>query len=266
MSWRPGFAVLSAALACTGMAACTDEEPEEATVKIGVAAAPSLEGAFDDMIAEFEADHPDVRVTLELGRSDDIGESLAGRTDINVFASASEPVMEEVVQQGVAVDPRLFARNHVVLAVPSGNPHGISALADLAEPELRVGLCAVDTPCGGAADTLLTAAGVAPVDPVRNDGSRALTARLAGNELDVGIVYRTDVAASHGWVSRAVIDPEDRELEQAAGTTRYVVARIPGGEDGPDAEAERRAAEDFLELVLSDRGRSALEAAGLGTL
>lgn len=266
MSWRPGIAVLSAALACTGLVACADDEPEQATVQIGVATAPSLESAFDDMIAAFEADHPDVRVSLETGRSDSIADGLGGRSDINVFASASEPAMEQVVQEGVAVDPQLFARNHVVLAVPTGNPSGIASLEDLAQPALRVGLCAVDVPCGKAADTLLAAAGVFPADPERNDGSRALAARLAGNELDVGIVYRTDVASSHGWVSRAVVDPRDQELEQAAGTTRYVVARVPGGEGGPDAEAERAATEDFLELVLSDQGRRALEAAGLGTL
>ena len=107
------------------------------------------------------------------------------------------------------------------------------------------------------------AAGVLPVDVERDPGSRALTARLADNELDVGIVYRTDVASSHGWVSQAEVNRHDRELAAAAGTTRYTLARVPGGEDGPDAEAERAAAEKFMELVTSDRGRRAFENAGL---
>ena len=260
---RPGLAVLAAALACTGLVACAEPEPEP--IRIGVATAPSLAEAFTDMIGTFEEEHPDVTVDLETGRSDTLAGGLPGRTDINVFASASEEAMDELVRAGVAVDPRLFARNHVVLAVPTGNPGGVESLQDLDQPDLRVGLCAVDVPCGRAADTLLDAAGVEPAEPQRNDGSRALAARLAGNELDAGIIYRTDVASSHGWVTQAVVDPADRELEQAAGTTRYVVARIPAGETGPDGEAVREATEEFLELVFSDRGRRALQSAGLGT-
>ncbi len=36
--------------------------------------------------------------------------------------------------------------------------------------------------------------------------------------------------------------------------------------DGPDAGAERAAASEFLDLVTSDRGRRALEIAGLAPL
>lgn len=258
-----GIAMLSVALACTGVAACADDEPATDAVTIGVAAAPSLSEAFAELIGVFEKQYPDVRVSMELGRSDAIAAGLSSRADINVFASASEDAMERVVESGVAAGPRVFARNHVVVAVPSGNPHQVRGLRDLERPDLRVGLCALEVPCGKAADALLAAAGVNPVEVERNAGSRALTARLADNEVDVGIVYRTDVASSHGWVSQAEIDQRDRELAAAAGTTRYVLARVPGGSEGPDADAERTATKEFMELVTSDRGRRAFENAGL---
>ncbi|MDV8003119.1 molybdate ABC transporter substrate-binding protein [Rhodococcus sp. IEGM 1408] len=181
-------------------------------------------------------------------------------------SSASEEVMALAVEQGTATDPQVFARNHVVVAVQSGNPREVRGLADLARPELRVGLCDLEDPCGRAADVLLAAAGVVPPEVNRDEGSRALAARLAGNELDVGIVYRTDVAFSHGWVTQADVDERDRELVQATGMTRYVLARVPGGEDGQDAGAERTAAGEFRRLVTSDRGRLALENAGLDAL
>ena len=111
----------------------------------------------------------------------------------------------------------------------------------------------MDVPCGKAAETLLSAAGVEPPGVERDSGSRALTARLADNDIDVGIVYRTDVAASHGWVALAEVDQRDRELAQDAGTTRYTVARIPGAEDGPDAGAERELARARAE---AERARS----------
>ncbi|WP_314037663.1 substrate-binding domain-containing protein [Dietzia sp. CH92] len=258
--------VVSLALACTVLGACADPETGDSTLTLGIAAAPSLAGAFTEMITVFEAEHPGVRVSLELGRSDAIADGLTERTDINLFASASEEAMQRLVDAGAAVDPRVFARNHVVMAVPSGNPRGVTGLRDLERPDLRVGICEMDVPCGLAAETLLAAAGVEPPVIEREPGSRALAARLADNEVDVGIVYRTDVAASHGWVALVEVDQRDRELAQAAGTTRYTVARIPGGEDGDDAEAERAATGDFLELITSDRGRRALEGSGLAPL
>lgn len=254
-------------LACSGTVACAEPEPDSRVMTLGVAASPSLSEAFTEMIDVFEDEHPGVRVSLELGRSDTIAEGMPARDDINVFASADEGSMQWLVDTGVAVEPVVFARNHVVVAVPSGNPRQVTGLRDLERPDLRVGLCELDVPCGRAAESLLAVAGVAtPPGVPRDPSSRALAARLADHELDVGIVYRTDVAASHGWVALAEVDQRDRELAQDAGTTRYTVARIPGAEDGPDAEAERAAASEFLELVTSDRGRRALENAGLAPL
>ena len=264
MNRSRGVSVLTIALACTVVGACATQEPEDETTTIGVAAAPSLTAAFTEMIDIFEDEHPGVTVSLELGRSDTIAAGLPGRDDINIFASASEEAMQQVVDAGVAVDPRVFARNHVVVAVPSGNPRRITGLRDLERPDLRVGLCAMDVPCGKAAETLLSAAGVEPPGVERDSGSRALAARLADN--DVGIVYRTDVAASHGWVAQVEVDQRDRELAQTAGTTRYSVARVVRGEEGADSEGERAATDDFLELVVSDRGRRALENTGLAPL
>lgn len=266
MNRNRGVSALTVALACTVVGACAPKDPEDETTTIGVAAAPSLSAAFTEMIDIFEDEHPGVTVSLELGRSDTIAAGLPGRDDINVFASASEDAMQQVVDAGVAVDPRVFARNHVVVAVPSGNPRGITGLRDLERPDLRVGLCAMDVPCGKAAETLLSAAGVEPAGVERDSGSRALAARLADNDIDVGIVYRTDVAASHGWVAQVEAHQRDRELAQAAGTTRYSVARVASGELGADSEGKRAATDDFLELVVSDRGRRALENSGLAPL
>ena len=266
MPRRPGLAVLSLAVACTGVAACATKEPDAGVVTIGVAAAPSLSAAFTEIISVFEDENPGVRVSMELGRSNEIAEGLASRTDINVFAAASEEAMDLAVANGAAVDPRVFARNHVVLAVPSGNPRHVNGFKDLERSDLRVGLCDVSVPCGRAADALLTAAEVAPPAVDRAAGSRALTARLADHDVDVGIVYRTDVASSHGWVAEVDVDERDNALEQAAGTTRYVLARVPAGDDGPDGEAEAAAADEFTELVFSSRGRHALQNSGLAAV
>lgn len=270
MPRRPAVALTTAAVVMIALAACTTDEPEESPVTIGVAAAPSLSGAFTELIEVFEAERPGVRVHLELGRSGEIAEALADRTDLDVFASAGDDAMALAVDRATVTDPEIFARNHVVLAVPSGNPAGVTGLTDLSRSELRVGLCEQEAPCGKAADVLLDEAGVAPAVDARGAGSRALTASLGDNEFDAGIVYRTDVAASYGWVARVAVDSAERELTQEAGATRYILARVSagGGSDDadPDTEAEDAAADEFRALVTSERGKRALEGAGLQPL
>lgn len=260
-----GLAALVAPLTCAAMAGCAEKEAETEPTTIGVAVAPSLSEAFSKLSGIFEDENPGIRVDLELGRSDVIAEGLAARTDINVFASAGEEAMTLATAQGTVTDVALFARNNVVVAVPSGNPRQVGGLRDLARPDLKVGLCQATAPCGEAAEALLAAAGVVPPAVEWSEGSRGLTARLADNELHAGIIYRTDVAASRGWVTQVDLPPHERALMQASGTTRYVLARVPGGEEGADSRVERTAAADFRELVLSERGRRVLEDAGLAT-
>lgn len=266
MALRPRLAVLSLALACTAVVGCAGSEAELLVIDIGVAAAPSLAAAFTELIEVFENEHPGVRVSLAVGRSDDLADSLRGRTEINVFASASEEAMGPLVAEGVAVDPRIFARNHVVLAVPSGNPRGVAGLKDLERGDLRVGLCDAAIPCGEAADALLAQALVVPGRVERLASSRALTSQLAESQVDAGIVYRTDVAGAHGWVTEVEVDEREAALEESAGTTRYVLARVPGGDTGSDADSKAAAADEFTKLVLSDLGRHALQSSGLEPL
>ena len=256
---------MSVALVCAGSAGCaaTDVEPTPEAVTIGVAAAPSLAEAFTEIITAFEAEHPNVTVSMELGRSHEIAEGLSERTDINIFASAGEESMATAEAEGTVSDPTVFARNHVVVAVPSGNPLGVAGLADFAREGVRVGLCDPTVPCGRAGDTLLSEANIVPTDVTRSPGSRALTSQLADNRVDVGIVYRTDVASSRGWVTQAEVSEAERELARSAGTTRYVLARVPAGDAGEAAQSEATASDEFVDLVLSSRGRTALLNSGL---
>lgn len=246
MNRSRGVSAVTLALACAGIVACADPETEDAVLTLGVAAAPSLSGALTEMIEVFEDEHPGVRVSLELGRSDTIAEGMPDRDDINVFASADEVSMQRLVDDGVAVEPTVFARNHVVVAVPSGNPRQVRGLRDLERPGLRVGLCALDVPCGRAADSLLAAAGVTPPEVDRDDGSRALTARLADSEVDVGIVYRTDVAAA----GERVLGIEIPDAVNV--TTDYPILAV----------SDHELAAVFVEEVLSERGQRHLTDAG----
>ena len=103
----------------------------------------------------------------------------------------------------LTADPRLipvgvvdvhFASNHLVLAVPAGNPAQVTGPDDLGRDDLRVAVCAAEVPCGRATHAL----GL-PLSPDTEEISvRAVVTRLVLDEADVGIVYATDVLAVEG--------------------------------------------------------------------
>lgn len=88
--------------------------------------------------------------------------------------------------------PAVVARNSLVLAVPDGNEAGVSSLADLSRPELLIGLCAAEVPCGALARTGLAKAGIEPMPDTDEPNVRALVTKLAAGELDATVVYASD--------------------------------------------------------------------------
>ena len=149
MLGRGPLAVATVVAAAVGVAGCgAAAPPEEATTTIGVAVGVSLTAVFTELVEDFEAENHGVHVRLEPGRSVELARGMRGRTDLHLFAATGRSAMGIALADGSARDPRTFARNYMVLAVPSGNPAGVTRLADLARPELRVGLCIEDGACG----------------------------------------------------------------------------------------------------------------------
>ena len=88
----------------------------------------------------------------------------------DVFASANAQTMQALVATDLALVPMDFASNELRIAVPTGNPGGITSIDDLANSELLVGLCGAQVPCGQFARQALEQAGVeASVDTNEGD-------------------------------------------------------------------------------------------------
>ena len=105
--------------------------------------------------------------------------------------------MDQVVQAGDADgDPTVFVRNRLEIAVPAGNPAGVSGLADLADESLTIALCAPEVPCGAAAESAFEAAGITPAPDTLEPDVKATLAKVSLGEVDAALVYRTDVIAA----------------------------------------------------------------------
>ncbi|MHA7985373.1 molybdate ABC transporter substrate-binding protein [Rathayibacter sp. CAU 1779] len=163
---------------------------------VTVSAAASLQGAFDKAAAEFEKAHPDVHVTANYDGSSTLATQILGGAKVDVFASADEANMAKVTDPGLASDPSIFARNALVIVTPKDNPGNVKSLSDLADPSLKVVLCAPAVPCGSAAQTLLDNENVKVTPVSQEQNVTAVLTKVESGEADAGLVYVTDAATT----------------------------------------------------------------------
>ncbi|GAA2270114.1 molybdate ABC transporter substrate-binding protein [Glycomyces scopariae] len=248
MRTRPVLA-LTAVLALAALTACgsggEDAGTEESTLT--VLAAASLTEAFTEIGERFEAEHDGVTVEFSFAASSDLAAQITEGAPADVFASADQKNMDKVVEAGAAEDPRPFALNQLVIAVPEGNPAGVTGLADLAG--LDFAACAAEVPCGAAARTAIDASGTALTPVTFEADVKSTLQKLTLGEVDAALVYRTDAIAAQGEVD-AVEFPESAEA-----VNTYPITALA------DAAAPDLAAE-FTEYVLGDDAWAVLETAG----
>lgn len=217
--------------------------------KVTVLAAASLTGVFTTIGTAFEAAHPGTEVVFGFGASSTLAAQITQGAPADVFASASARTMDQVVAAEAADAPRTFARNVMEIAVPPDNPAGITRLADLARPGVKLVLCAETVPCGSAARTVLAGAGLG-VTPVSTEADvKATLSKVVLGEADAGIVYVTDVRAAGAKV-KAITVPAEVNV-----ATSYPIATLSASRNPDLATA-------FVDYVLSADGAAALTAAG----
>ncbi|WP_181408343.1 molybdate ABC transporter substrate-binding protein [Schumannella sp. 10F1B-5-1] len=259
---RAASAALIAGIAALALAACSSPGPtsssapsstaDELSGTVTVFAAASLTEVFGEAEKIFEKQHPGVDVVISYGGSSALAEQILSGAPADVFAAASPATMTTVVDGGGAEgEPTVFATNTLEIAVPRGNPAGIEGLADLADPQRTIALCAPEVPCGAAAATVFQSAGLtAAPDTLEQDVKGVLTKVRLG-EADAGLVYRTDVLSAGGDVTGMPFD------EAADAVNDYPIALLA---DAPSPEAGQA----FVDWVLSDAGQKLLKKAGFG--
>lgn len=257
-SRRGSVVVLSASMALLAGCAATpspstpreSEQPDE-QVTLTVLAAASLTESFTTISRAFETEHPGVTVSLSFGGSPALAEQILQGAPADVFAAASPSTMGTVTEGG-AVDgtPVVFARNSLEIAVPPGNPGGVRGIADFGDPALDLALCAPEVPCGAAAQKVFAAAGITAVPDTLEQDVKSVLTKVQLDEVDAGLVYRTDVLAA-GAAVEGIDFPEAERAE-----TEYPIAVLKGSGHG-------RLAKQFVDYVRGD-GAAALKDAGFG--
>jgi molybdate transport system substrate-binding protein len=237
--------------ACGPDASVPSADATTPTGTVTVLAAASLTETFTALGREFEAAHPGTTVTFSFGSSATLAAQAVQGAPADVFAAASTATMATVTDAGAAADPVDLATNTLEIAVPTGNPGRVRGLADLADPDLRIALCAPQAPCGAAAVEVLRAAGVTAAPDTLESDVRAVLQKVRSDEVDAGLVYTTDVRAAAGEVEGIPVP------EAAQAPNRYPVAVL-------QASRNPATARTFVRYLLSAAGRQVLADAGFG--
>ena len=211
-----------------------------------VLAASSLTDVLPAIGEAFE-ESTGTTVEFSFAGSSTLREQILEGAPAGVFISANPTIMAELTQVGLITDAVIpVARNTIVIAVPTGNPAGVTGLDSLADASSVVGLCAADVPCGQLAQAVLGDQGVSPEVDTFEPSVRSLLSKIELGEVDAGLVYETDVAASESVETVGV--PFD-----GVGDTIYVAAPLAGAGD---------AAPGFVEFLVTQTAQELLFNAG----
>jgi molybdate transport system substrate-binding protein len=233
-------------LCATGAASAAD---------ITVSAAASLNNAFREAAAAYEAAHPGDKVLLNFAASDALVAQIAKGAPVDVFASADQEAMDKALPHVTPGSRRDFASNRLVVAVPFGSKLDLRTLADLRQPavqRLTTGNPA-SVPAGRYTKGALEKIGLwGELEPkfVFGTNVRQSLDYIARGEVEAGLVYQTDVASQAEKVRTAMVVPTNTPIT-------YPLALIKGA---PNAAGGRA----FADFIMSPSGQSILARFGFG--
>ncbi len=227
---------------------------------ITVFAASSLTEAFNDLGQRFTAD-TGAGVTFNFGGSADLRAQLEQGAPADVFASADTKQMGLAKDAGVVQDDgTIFVRNELVVIIPQENRAGVATLQDLAKPDVKIALADETVPVGKYAREFLFNAATDPTFDVNYDDNvlanvvtnasnvKEVVAAVQLDEVDAGIVYKTDVTADIAFDVTTIDIPEELNV-----IATYPIALTTNGQ----AQA-KDAARAFIDYLLSGAGQAAL--------
>jgi molybdate transport system substrate-binding protein len=247
------LAAAAALAVVTVLAGCGEKrEPSAAagTQQLTVSAAASLKTALD----AYARDFPGADVRAQFAGSDVLAAQIEQGVEPDVYAAANTQLPQHLFHTGLVEQPRIFAANELVLAVPTEVPE-VRSLADLERKGVRIAIGAPSVPVGAYTRRVLSG-----LDPARRHAIAAnvrseepdvqgIVGKLTQGAVDAGFVYRSDVHASGGAL-RAIALPATLQPRIA-----YAAAVVKGAK-------QPLLARRYIDGLISGTGRDALRAAG----
>ncbi|SDN80713.1 molybdate ABC transporter substrate-binding protein [Bacillus sp. OK048] len=205
---------------CSGAANEQTKKPEgkkqEAPVEkveLTVSAAASLQDALNEITANFEKEHSNVKINYNFGASGALQQQISQGAPADLFFSAAEDKFDKLVLDGLIEEAKGIdlVGNELVLVVPKDSTKEIKTFEDLTKADkISIGTPEA-VPVGKyAKDTLekLNVWQAIEGKVVFAKDVRQVLTYVETNNVDAGIVYKTDALISEK-VKIAATAPED---------------------------------------------------------
>jgi molybdate transport system substrate-binding protein len=219
------------------------------TGTLNVFAAASLTGAFNTAKTTLTAANAGLNLTYNFAGSNTLVAQITQGAPADVFASADTKNMQKLLDAGLVETPVTFARNKLEIAVASGNPKGITGLADLAKPGVTVVLEAAGVPAGDYTRQILTSKNITVTPKSLETDVKSALAKVTSGEADATVVYVTDVSAAGSAVAGVTVADADQP------SITYPIAVVKATKNPTAAQA-------FVTSAVSGQVQKALQAAG----
>ena len=256
------FAALVLALTLVfALTACGGNSGE---VEVTVFAAASMQETLTEIGENYKKDHSNITLAFNFDSSGTLQTQIEEGAVCDVFISAGHKQMNALEEGGSILAGSRFdlLENKVALAVPEGNPAGISSFDQLRSAlEAETVLLAMgnsDVPVGqytqkifaywGLDEAALAASGCLTY----GSNVKEVTTQVSEGAVDCGIIYGTDAFS-------AGLTVVDTAAEEMCGKVIYPAAVLAGSAHSDEAQA-------FLDYVRSSDGAGVLESVGFTPL
>jgi molybdate transport system substrate-binding protein len=220
---------------------------------LNVFAASSLTEVFTQLASVYQQQHPGWKVRLNFLGSDELAAQIEQGVDADVYAAASTKYPEQLQSEKLLGKTTDFATNTLVLIVPSDNPAGITSVSDLTKgAKLVIGDPSV--PIGSYTETVLGNLGIDPASlnvVSREAKTKDIATKVELGEADAGFVYTSDANALGDKVKVIQLPAS------AQATAVYPIGVV-------SSSTNKEAAQQWIDLVTSERGQQALVSHGFG--
>ncbi len=152
-----------------------------------------------DIVDAFkEATSCDVNITF--GNAAQINSQIMNSNEGDIFISGAETELKTLKENNYVTDTKQLVQHIPVIAVPAGNPAGISSIADLGNGAKLVLGDADATPIGKIADAVLNDAGIVDKADIvaRTSTAPEMITALNSGEADAAIVWKENAEGKDG--------------------------------------------------------------------
>lgn len=230
-----------------------------ASGELTIAAAASLTDPLSELITNYAAVKPDLKITPTYGGSGALQTQIEQGAPVDIFLSAAAKQMDALDKAGLIVTSSRvdLLKNEIVLVVPASAPVRIGSFSDIstaAVNKIAIG-DPKSVPAGQyAQDTLsfLNLWDTVSAKAVMGSDVKQVLSWVSSGDIDCGIVYKTDAIS-------------DKNVQ--------IIAEAPNGSHQPivypaavvKTSANLDAAEDFLEYLRSEEATAVFEKYGFLT-